>query len=329
MKLLTLIIPSGDRLYINELLDDISKLNYKLLNIKVIDWTENKEILAKKKKIYTQFKKKIPNLKIFFQTGTYKSKYSERRTKIFYNLRSKYILSLSDDDRICLKNFPKIFEYLSFNYSGITFSFKNFKDYNDLKKNYSKKKILIKDFDIYNDINRIGYISCQIIKTDLINKIFNKEKKNMLISMFPLNFIILRIIKNFQNWKVINLNCIFNRVGNLEYYCRNNQNYLTRLNSEYLGYFVPLKKNFKNLGDNSLKKIYKIIFFKNILSWLFLSIENCGKIKTYEMIRSSRKIIVEPLLVKLVLFFFYVTPVFMLSYIKVLRKFFYRLFVYN
>jgi len=319
MKILTILIPSGDRLHVKDLLDDLSKIDHKFLNIKVIDWTENKKILYEKKKIYSYFKKKNNNLKIFFQKGTSKFKHDERITK-FYNNKSKYILFISDDDRICLQNFPKILKYLNFNYSGLTLSFKNFKTYEDLKKNNLQKKILIKNFDIYKDINKIGFISCQIIKANLIHKVFKEEEKDLLISHFPLNFIILKIIKDYQNWKIINLNCIFNRVGNLEYYNQNNDNYLIRLKSEYLGYFIPIKKNFENLGSHKLKKIYKIIFFKNIISWLFLSIQNCGKFKTYKKIKNFRNIIAEPLIVKFVLIIFYISPVFLLQFVKQLRK---------
>jgi len=52
MKILTILIPSGDRLHVKDLLDDLSKIDHKFLNIKVIDWTENKKILYEKKKIY-------------------------------------------------------------------------------------------------------------------------------------------------------------------------------------------------------------------------------------------------------------------------------------
>ena len=64
MKILTILIFSGERHYINDLLYDISKIDQKCLNIRLVDWTNNKKILKKKKKIYTQFKKKIKCLRI-------------------------------------------------------------------------------------------------------------------------------------------------------------------------------------------------------------------------------------------------------------------------
>lgn len=320
MKLLTLLIFSGDRLHIKDLLSDISKLNQQYFDVKIIDWTENKKILKEKKKIYLNFKKKLIRTRIIFQKGSYESKYAERRTKFYFNIKSKYVLLISDDDRLNLKNFPKIFKYLNYNLSGITLSFKNFKNYKDLNKKEPQKKLYIRNFNLYSDLHRIGFISCQIIKTDLIKKIFKEEKKNLLISQFPHNFIIIKIIKDFKNWKIINLNCIFNRVGNLKFYLKNSEAYLDRLNSEYLGYFLPIKKNFLYLKRNQLDKIYKIIFFKNIVSWLFLSIKHCGKEKTYKKIKNSRNIIREPFIIKFVHIIFYISPILLLDFLRILRK---------
>ena len=49
MKLLTILIFSGDRFNIKELLNDISKLNLRNINVRVVEWSENKSILRKKK----------------------------------------------------------------------------------------------------------------------------------------------------------------------------------------------------------------------------------------------------------------------------------------
>ena len=70
----------------------------------------------------------------------------------------------------------------------------------------------------------------------------------------------------------MNLNCIYNRVGSLDYVFKD-QELLIRLKSEYLGYLIPIKKYFKNLNPHQLKKIYINIFFKNILSWWYLSLK--------------------------------------------------------
>jgi hypothetical protein len=320
MKLLTIIIYSGNRLYISGLLEDISKINQKHLNVRIIDWAESETVLKEKKKIYLKFKKKIKNYKVYIQKGSPKDKDKERKNFI-NKFKSKYILIIGDDDRICLKNFHKVFKFLKLDYSGITLLFNNFKKDEDLNKYNLKKKIIsIEDFNILRDINRMGFQSCQLIKTDLINKIFNEEKKNFSLTNFPMNFIIFRIIKEFGNWKILNLKCIFNR-QNLDFYLKHEQ-YLDRLKSEYIGYFIPIKKNFKNLREYELNKIYKVIFFKNIISWLFLAIKYCGKKKTYNKIKNSRKIINEPPIVKLVLIIIYVCPIFLLEILRLFRKIF-------
>ena len=98
MKILTILIFSGDRTSVKGLLKDIVKINQKNLNIRLIDWGENKKIIKKKKKIYSHFKKKIKNLKIYYQKGNWEFKYP-----IFINkFSSKYILIMGDDDRIII-----------------------------------------------------------------------------------------------------------------------------------------------------------------------------------------------------------------------------------
>ena len=50
MKILTILIFSGDRLTIKKLFDDIIKLKKFDIDIKVVEWTKNKKKLEKKKK---------------------------------------------------------------------------------------------------------------------------------------------------------------------------------------------------------------------------------------------------------------------------------------
>jgi hypothetical protein len=315
MKILTILIFSGDRVSINELLNDISKINQSNLNIRLIDWGENKKILKKKKKIYSHFQKKLKNFKIYYQKGNWEVRYLRYMKKF----NSKYTLLIGDDDRLNINTFPKIFKYLNFDFSGITLSFNNYQNNKDLKKKELGSSDLIRPFNIYNDINEIGFVSCQIIKTDLINQISAGKEKNLLRTDFIQNFIILKIIKKFKKWKVTSLKCIYRRMGDLDTFHKPEQ-YLGRLKSEYSGYLIPLKKNFKHLKSSKIKKIYKTIFFKNIISWLFLAIVNCGKKKTFENINEMRKIIDEPYIVKMTLIIFYICPIFLLNFLRILRR---------
>jgi hypothetical protein len=59
MKILTILIFSGDRFNIKGLLKDITKINQKNLDIRLVDWTEDKEKLKKKKKNLLLLSKKI------------------------------------------------------------------------------------------------------------------------------------------------------------------------------------------------------------------------------------------------------------------------------
>ena len=61
MKILTILIFSGDRLSIRELLNDIEKLKEFNINVRIVEWTKDKENLKKKKKIYKIYKKKSVN----------------------------------------------------------------------------------------------------------------------------------------------------------------------------------------------------------------------------------------------------------------------------
>ena len=315
MKILTILIFSGDRVSVNELLSDIAKINQSNLNIRLVDWGKDKKILKRKKKIYSNFQKKLKNFKIYYQKGNWEVRY----LKYMKKFNSKYTLLIGDDDRINIGNFPKILKYLNFNFSGITLSFKNYQNNKDLKKKEIELSNLIRPFNIYNDISEIGFVSCQIIKTDLIHQISAGEEKKLMRTDFIQNFIILKIIKKFKKWKVSNLRCIYRRMGDLDTFHKSEQ-YLERLKSEYSGYLIPLKKNFEYLGNNKIKKIYKTIFFKNLISWLFLSIINCGKNKTFKNISEMRKIIKEPYIIKITLIIFYICPIFLLNFLRLFRR---------
>jgi hypothetical protein len=318
MKILTILIFSGDRFCVKDLLSDIVKLSKKNIDIRVAEWSDDKRTLKKKKYIYSHFAKKIKNFKVYYEKGIWEFKY----LKFINKFNSKYILIIGDDDRINIINFKKIFKYLNLNFSGITLSFQNFSNTKELKEVKDFSSDTIRPFDIDTDLNKTGFTSCQIIKTDLINMIFKEVKKNLLLTQFPQNFVILKIIKKFNNWKISNLECIHNHAGNIDSFIERPKTILLRLKSEYRGYFIPLVNNFSNFHRNKLNKIYKQIFFKNIMSWLFLSLKYCGKKITFDNIKKHREIIEEPVLIKIVLFFFYICPIFILNFMRIFRRVF-------
>ena len=323
MKILTILVFSGDRFNVKDLLNDIAKLDISKIKVAVVEWSENKDILFKKKKIYRSFRKKIKDFKVYFQRGNWEYKYS----KFIYKFNSKYILVIGDDDRINIKNFNKIFKHLNSDFSGITTSFTNFKEEKDLKFKNNLSVNQIKPFNLSTDLNKIGFTSCQIINVKYLSKILKKEKKYLLKTKFPQNFLILKLISKYKNWKISDLNCIYNRLGKFDDKWIN-ENLITRLKSEYLGYLIPLKRYFPYLDKKNINKIYIHIFFKNIISWLFLSLKYFGKRKTYKSIQNERKIYKEPLLLKITLILIYFSPIFFLNILRILRSIYRKIFIH-
>ena len=52
MKILTILVFSGDRFNVKDLLNDISKLDISKIKVAVVEWSENRDILFEKRKIY-------------------------------------------------------------------------------------------------------------------------------------------------------------------------------------------------------------------------------------------------------------------------------------
>ena len=110
-------------------------------------------------------------------------------------------------------------------------------------------------------MNKIGFTSCQIINVKYLSKIL-KRKKIFTKNKVSQNFLILKLISKYKNWKISDLNCIFNRLGKFDDKWIND-NLITRLKSEYLGYLIPLKRYFPYLDKKILIK-YTYIFFLKI-----------------------------------------------------------------
>jgi hypothetical protein len=122
--------------------------------------------------------------------------------------------------------------------------------------------------------------------------------------------------KKFNDWNKIENKIVYFRYGNLTSYKDKNK-ILTRLDNEFRGYLDPLKRIYK-------KEVYKIlynkIFFKNIVSWILLSIEQHGKTQTLKIIEKNRDIIpvtFSTLLVKKLIF---LIPIKILILIKKIKR---------
>ena len=98
------------------------------------------------------------------------------------------------------------------------------------------------------------------------------------------------------------------------------EKFLLRLESEYIGYLTPLANNYSNLSRGKINNIYIKLFFRNTISWLFLSLKYHGKKKTFERIKEIRNIIKEPFTVKISSFLFSIFPIFLFDFLRILRK---------
>ena len=136
---------------------------------------------------------------------------------------------------------------------------------------------------------------------------------------YPQNFIILKIIKHFNNWKILNLTCIKKSPADVKLYKKSDL-LEKRLKEEYTGYLKPVKQNFNHYPKKRLDSIYSKIFFTNIISWLYICIKIYGKKQTFDGIKSVRNIINEPFKIKLTLLLIYYLPLTFLKFIKIFRK---------
>lgn len=59
MKILTILIFSGDRLCVKNLLNDISELNRNNIDVVIVDWSKKKRNLEKKKNCLSRISKEI------------------------------------------------------------------------------------------------------------------------------------------------------------------------------------------------------------------------------------------------------------------------------
>ena len=295
--MLTIIIFTNSRYnYLFPLLKDIihSNLNIK---IKIVDY-------GYKKKIINPF---LKYKNIQFIVGKYNQPFARRFVNYITKIKTKYIWFIGDDDRIETKYLKSLVDFLKFNNnSGFTLNYRPFFKKEKIKKNYKlKENIETESFNLFKDVNHLGMLGAQIINVDnfkIISKSLNK--KILLNNGYPQIYIALKLINKFENWKLIKNKILFYRYGN---FTIKENNIEERLNFEFKGYLLPAKEIY-GLNSEIYKKIFKIIFFRNILSWLILSIENIGKEKTRKIIKDNIRVIPSNWLVNFILRIIYITP---------------------
>jgi hypothetical protein len=309
--MLTIVIFSNGRYdYLKSLLYDIVQSNIKI-KIQVINFG-----IKNKNKI----KPFLQNKNIQFITDKNKKTFAARYFYYLKRIKTKYVWFIGDDDRIETKNLKTLINFFKFkNNSGFALNFSSFHKNNQIiKNNKILKNIKFETFDLLKNINNLGTLGTQIINVNSFKKIYRSLNKKILLNYgYPQVYIALKLITKFKDWKFIKNKILFYRYGNFEI---NNKNLEIRLNMEFNGYFAAAKEIF---GINSAiyKKIFRIIFFKNIFSWLVLTIEKVGKVKTQIIIDNNRILIPNSWWINFTLYLTLKTPERFWRIIKNLRKF--------
>ena len=291
---------------LDKILNDLNKIDNKIfINIWVVNWGKTKYYKKNKIKITKNKKVKLHKCKL--------KNFGERYIKYLSKVKTKYVWNIGDDDRINYKNFSILENVITKNYSGMTMSNSTFTNKVNFKKNNNYK---IKNFEIEKYIHLTGFITSQIINVEIL-----KEKlilnKNFKITMYPHLYFIFYLIFKRGNWKWLQLDLVKIRINNFRYI--NKKYSLNRLNNEYQGYLIPLRK-FISKNSNTYRLCYEKLFFKNIISWINLNIKINGKKKTYEIISSNDYLKIFSKKIAIVNFLIFILPNKLLNLIKRFTK---------
>jgi hypothetical protein len=309
----TIIIFTSNRLYeFKELFNDIiiNDPNSKI-NLIIVSYgnTKKNNLIIKKisKKKNCRFFEEKDNLSLPEKLGKYIPK-----------AKTKYFWWIADDDRLSKNAFDKIGYVLqkNQNISGITVGHVPLKKIKKKIYTFVEKEYIIKDFNIKKNLEDLGMNSTQIVNKEYyleVEKFLKKKYTNK--DYFYLNSI-LDIIHKYKKWKILKNKIIVYRLDNYTY---SNEQKLNRLNSEFEGYFLPIKKKY---SKKKYHELFKRVFYKNILSWILYNIKYNGKIKTYKVILQNYKLIPKQFTTLIVLFAIYFIPLFFINLAKkILEKF--------
>ena len=279
---------------LDKILNDLNKIhNTILINIWLVNWGKTKHSIKKNIKI-------TKNKKIRFLRCELKN-FGERYVKYLKKIKTKYVWFIGDDDRINYKNYHILENVINKNYSGITMNSSVIINKLNFKNNKNYK---IENLQIEKHIHLIGFTTSQIINVEMLKKesILNKNFK---INLYPQLYFILYLIIKKGNWKFLQLDLVKNRIKNFRYLDK--KNLLIRLNNEYRGYLIPLKKWIAK-DSNTYRLCYKKLFFSNIISWINLNIKINGKKKTYKIIIKNKTLKVFSINVIIANFLLFIIP---------------------
>jgi hypothetical protein len=307
--MLTIIIfTKSNYAYLSSLLKDIWHTK---INIWIVDYGNN----PNKIKI-NRLKRK--NIKLIFDSKTVS--FGERYYKYIKLVKTKYVWFVGDNDRLNKIDLKTIIKFIKIKKSsGFTLSYKVFEEDNQINnKNKLKratKKIESTKLEILDDIHNLGMLSTQIININCFKKIENTLNKKILLQYgYPHVYIILKIIRKFTDWQKIKNTIVYYRLNKKKL---SSKDILKRLDIEFKGYFLPAKEMYKNY---IYKKIYKKVFYNNIISWLLLSIQYAGKLRTFKIINSNNNLSSNNILIFFVKILILLIPIKLVIFLKKIKK---------
>jgi len=307
--MLTIIILTNSNYdYLLPLLKDI--LNEKI-NIWVVDYGKN----LNKIKI-NFFKKK--NIKLISDKN--KVSFGSRYYKYIKLVKTKYVWFVGDDDRLKKIDLKNLIRFIKIKRSsGFTLSYKVFEQDSEIDNNLKIKKLTKKikstNFKILDDIHNLGMLSAQIINMDCFRKIESNLNKKILFKYgYPHVYIILKIIQKFTDWQKIKNVIVYYRLNKKKI---SSGDILKRLDIEFKGYLLPMKEIYCN---HLYKKLFKIIFIKNIISWILFSIQYAGKKKTIKILNNNNNISPNSISIYFIKIFIFLIPTRLLTFFKIIKK---------
>jgi len=158
-------------------------------------------------------------------------------------------------------------------------------------------------------------LSTQIININFFKKIENSLDKKILLKYgYPHVYIILKIIQKFNDWQKISNTIVYYRLSKKKL---SSKNILKRLDMEFKGYLLPVKEMY---GNYLYKRIFLKIFYKNIISWILLSIQCAGKVRTIKILNNNNSISINIIFIFLVKVLILLMPIKLIIVLKIIKN---------
>jgi len=312
--MLTIIIFTSKRLkQFIELINDINRNNNKLnIPIIIVSYQEKISNLIIIRKIA-----KENNYKLYIEKK--ELSIAEKLKKYTKKVKTKYFWWISDDDRIVNNSINIINKLLkkNSNISGITLANKSIPNLKLNKKiyPYNKKKFFLENLNIKRKITELGMNSTQITSVKHYrNELKNFHKNEYHNTAYSYLNVIYKIIFKTNNWKYLNNKLVIYRVGNLDNV--NAHFALKRLDNEFKGYLIPLKKIYKKEDYNNC---FRKVFYKNIISHILLNFYLNNRLKTLQTVLNNLKLIPKKFDIIISIIIIFITPYFILNFIKKIK----------